>query len=73
MPKKLAFDVQEVKGGPVKNLSLNMLNFFPFHMDEVYYLRQAEAEFEYDGVKGVGIAEMGINLNKYDVDVKSTY
>ena len=73
MPKKLAFDVQEVKGGPVKKLSLNMLNFFPFHMDEVYYLRQAEAEFEYDGVKGVGIAEMGINLNKYDIDVKSTY
>lgn len=73
MPKSLSFDVQEVKGGPTKKLSLEMLTFFPFNMDDVYYLRQAEAAFEYDGVKGVGIAEMGINPNKYDIDIKSTY
>ena len=73
LPKSMSFDVQEVKNGPKKHLSLRMLNFFPFHMDEVYYLRQAETEFEYDGVKGVGIAEMGANLNKYNIDVSSTY
>jgi len=38
-----------------------------------YYLRQAEAEFEYDGVKGVGIAEMGVNLKNYDIDLDFTY
>lgn len=73
LPKSLEFDVQEVKDGPIKHMKLNMLNFFPFHMDEDYYLRQAEAEFEYDGVNGVGIAEMGANLKNYDIDVRSTY
>ena len=34
---------------------------------------RVETEFEYDGVKGVGIAEMGANLNKYNIDVSSTY
>ena len=73
MPKSLSFEVQEVKDGPKKELKVNMLNFFPFRMDEDYYLRQAEAEFEYDGVKGVGIAEMGVNLKKYEIDIDSTY
>jgi hypothetical protein len=73
LPKTLSFDVLETRKGPVKKLKVNMLNFFPFHMDEIYYLRQAEAAFEYDGVKGVGIAEMGANLTKYDIDVPSTY
>lgn len=73
MPKKLSFKVQETKGGPKKQLTINMLAFFPFLMDKDYYLRQAEAEFEYDGVKGVGIAEMGINLKNYDIDIESTY
>lgn len=73
LPKAFSFEVQEVKDGPKKKVSLNMLNFFPFHMDKDYYLRQAETEFEYDGVKGVGIAEMGVNLKNYDIDVSSTY
>ena len=73
LPKELTFDVQEKKNGPVKKLKLKMLNFFPFHMDNAYYLRQAEAEFEYDGIKGVGIAEMGANLTNYNIDVRSTY
>lgn len=73
MPKSLSFDVQEDKHSPKKKLSVNMLNFFPFSMDDEYYLRQAEAEFEYDGVKGVGIAEMGINPNAYDIDISTTY
>jgi hypothetical protein len=73
MPKSLSFDVQEEKDGPLKKMSLNMHTFFPFNMDDVYYLRQAEATFEYDGVKGVGIAEMGINKEKYEIDINSTY
>lgn len=73
MPKSLSFPVQEDKDGPMKKLSVDMRAFFPFKMDENYYLRQAEAEFIYDGVKGVGIAEMGINPGKYEIDVGSTY
>ena len=73
MPKSLSFDVQEEKNGSSKNMSLEMKQFFPFHMDNVYYLRQAKADFMYDGVKGVGIAEMGINLNKHEINVDTTY
>jgi hypothetical protein len=73
MPKKISFDVLEEKHGIAKHLSINMLNFFPFTMDGVYYIRDAEAEFEYDGVKGIGIAEMGIDPNAYDIDIRSTY
>jgi hypothetical protein len=39
-----------------------MQEFFPFTMDEVYSIRQAKAVFEYDGVKGVGIVEMGLKI-----------
>jgi len=73
MPKSLSFDVQEDKNGTLKNMSLEMKHFFPFHMDKEYYLRQAKADFIYDGVKGVGIAEMGVNLKTNKVDVDSTY
>lgn len=73
LPKKLSFKVQEKKGGPLKEVKINMNAFFPFFMDKDYYLRQAESEFEYDGVKGVGIAEMGANLKNYDIDLDSTY
>ncbi len=72
MPKSLSFPVQEDKDGPVKTLSLKMRTFFPFRMDETYYLRQAESEFVYDGVKGIGFAEMGINLGKHEIDINST-
>ncbi len=72
MPKSFTFKVQEDADGPEKELTVNMRAFFPFRMDDVYYLRQAEAEFIYDGVKGVGIAEMGINLGKYEIDINST-
>ena len=73
MPKKLQFDVMEDKNGPLKNMSLEMKQFFPFHMDKDYYLRQAKADFIYDGIKGVGIAEMGINLKKHKINVGTTY
>ncbi len=72
MPKSLSFPVREEADGPQKKLTVNMRTFFPFRMDDVYYLRQAEAEFTYDGVKGVGIAEMGINPGKYEIDINST-
>jgi hypothetical protein len=73
MPKDLSFEVMEEKGGEKKMMSLEMKEFFPFHMDGKYYLRQAKSNFIYDGVKGVGIAEMGINLKNYEIDVDSTY
>jgi len=73
MPKKLEFMVMEEEGNTEKKMSLQMQHFFPFHMDNDYYLRQAKADFIYDGVKGVGIAEMGVNLKKYDLDVSTTY
>jgi hypothetical protein len=73
LPKELSFEVQEVKNGPIKKVSIKMKDFFPFRMDNDYYLRQATSVFEYDGVKGIGIAEMGINLKSYDIDIYSTY
>ncbi len=69
MPHSLSFDVQKEKNGPFKNVSLEMKQFFPFHMDKDYYLRQAKADFIYDGVKGVGIAELGVNLIEYGRDI----
>ncbi|NOY51264.1 MAG: hypothetical protein GXO88_11985 [Chlorobi bacterium] len=73
MPKELSFDVMEEKGGKKKLMTLEMKDFFPFQMDNNYYLRQARSNFMYDGVKGVGIAEMGVNLKNYEIDVDSTY
>ena len=73
MPKTLQFEVQEEKGSKLKLLSLQMEAFFPFFMDEFYYLRQSKAHFEYDGVKGIGLAEMGINLNNHELDVSKTH
>jgi len=73
MPKSLSFDVIEKENGPIKRMSLEMKHFFPFHMDNDYYLRQAKADFSYGDKKGVGIAEMGINLKTYQIDVNSTY
>ncbi|NOX87135.1 MAG: hypothetical protein GXO86_14455 [Chlorobi bacterium] len=72
MPKSFSFMVQEDADGPQKKLTVNMRTFFPFNLDKVYYVREAEAEFIYDGVKGVGIAEMGINPGKYEIDINST-
>jgi hypothetical protein len=71
-PKKISFGVEEFKG-EIAPLHINLKTFFPFKMDEIYYIRQAAAEFEYNGVKGIGIAEMGANLHNYDIDISSTY
>ncbi len=68
LPTQVAFEVQEKKGESEKAVKVIMKEFFPFIMDDVYHIRQAKAEFEYDGVKGIGIAEMGINLKRYKLD-----
>ncbi|HEY9113047.1 MAG TPA: hypothetical protein VIN10_00015 [Bacteroidales bacterium] len=70
-PKKIRFQIEEEKGLYVP-LSINMKTFFPFKMDDVYYIRQAASVFEYNGVKGIGIAEMGANMKKYNIDIAST-
>lgn len=72
MPKEVVFPVIEHKDGIEKLLQTNMKVFFPFVMDDVYYIRQAKAEFDYNGVRGMGIAEMGINMKKYDIEIGST-
>lgn len=72
MPKEVFFPVVEQKGTYKKQLHVNMRSFFPFLMDDVYYIRQAKAEFIFDGIRGIGIAEMGINLNKYDIEISHT-
>lgn len=71
-PKKIEFQIEEEKGRLVP-LSVDMKTFFPFKMDDLYYIRQAAAVFEYDGIKGIGIAEMGANMNNYEFDIASTY
>jgi hypothetical protein len=70
-PKKLNFQIEEEKGATLP-LLINLKTFFPFKMDGLYYIRQAAADFEYNGIKGIGIAEMGANMNNYDIDIAST-
>ncbi len=72
LPKFLSLPVSEQKDLPEKTLRVNMKAFFPFVMDDIYYIRQAKAEFEYDGIPGLGIAEMGVNLNKYEIEISHT-
>jgi len=64
----LSFQVKESAGEGEKSVQINMLEFFPFTMDEVYSIRQAKASFEYDGVKGFGIVEMGLKVKKREQD-----
>jgi len=59
-PPELSFDIVEQAGMAEKNVQIEMLEFFPFTMDEIYSIRQAKAAFEYDGIKGIGIVEMGL-------------
>ncbi len=72
LPEKLSLPVYEKKGQQGKTLQVNMKAFFPFVMDDVYHIRQAKAEFLYDGVRGLGIAEMGVNIKKYDIKIDHT-
>ncbi len=67
LPKTLSFTVMETKDGKSIPVHVQMNTFFSFTMDGVYHIRQAQAEFDYGGVKGIGIAEMGINVKKYNV------
>ena len=59
---EFSFKVKEKEGEAEKMVKVEMLEFFPFVMDEKYSIRQAKAVFEYDGVKGVGIVEMGLKI-----------
>ncbi len=60
LPHKLSFKVKEMEKGDEKEITTDMVEFFPFMMDAVYHIRQSKAEFTYGGVKGIGIAEMGV-------------
>lgn len=71
-PKKISFHVEEDKGVFVP-LTIDLKTYFPFKMDDVYYIRQAMAQFNYNGIKGIGIAEMGANMKKHNFDIASTY
>ncbi len=63
-----SFAVQERAGEAEKTAQVEMQEFFPFTMDEVYSIRQAKAAFTYNGVKGVGIVEMGLKVKKKNPD-----
>ncbi len=67
LPKTLSFPVKIKSGDKSITVNVDMKAFFPFTMDDIYYIRQAKAEFDFGGKKGSGIAEMGINLKKYNV------
>ena len=60
LPHKLSFNVKETEKGEDITITTDMQEFFPFMMDDVYHIRQSKAEFTFGGVKGIGIAEMGI-------------
>jgi len=59
-----SFAVQEMADEAEKTVQIEMQEFFPFAMDDRYAIRQAKAAFTYDGVKGVGIVEMGLKMKK---------
>jgi hypothetical protein len=42
-------------------------------MDGSYYIREAKAEFTFGDKKGIGVAEMGLNIKKYAIDVSNIY
>ncbi len=67
LPKTLSFPLKVKQGEKSIIVNVDMNLFFPFTMDGVYHIRQAKAEFDFGGQKGIGIAEMGINLKKYNV------
>jgi hypothetical protein len=69
MPTSFSFPVWEDQYGQPKQFKAKMLSIFPLNMKGKYFQRQAEAVFEYDGVKGVGIAELGIHPEKYGLDI----
>lgn len=70
-PGSFSFPVQEVMDGPIKQFSVELLSEFPYRVHPDYQIRQAEATFEYNGVKGIGIVEMGFNLKKYETGMNS--
>ncbi|MCF6171985.1 MAG: hypothetical protein L3J66_13495 [Bacteroidales bacterium] len=62
-----SFKIRERGGETEKTVQVEMLELFTFEMDNVYSIRQAKAAFEYGGMKGMGIVEMGLaveNNNK---------
>ncbi len=67
LPGHLSFNIKETENSAAIPINIDMKTFFPFTMDGVYHIRQAEASVEWGGIKGIGIAEMGINLRKYNV------
>ena len=69
MPKTLSFKIMEPGSVNPVPVRVTMGTFFTFMMDNVYFIRQSHAQFEIGGVKGTGIAEMGINVKKYDVRI----
>lgn len=71
LQKEINFNVEESKRGAAMPLSVSMKTFFQFGKDDHYYILQSKSDF-YNGVKGIGIAEMGINLKNYDIYLNST-
>jgi len=69
LPAEVELPLQLRPGEEKKLLKVRMKAFFPFLMDDTYHIRQALAHFSLDGVPGMGIAEMGINTKKHDVDL----
>jgi len=69
LPVEVVLPLQIHPGEEKKLLKVKMIAFFPFLMDDTYHIRQALAHFTLDGVPGMGIAEMGINTKKHDVDL----
>lgn len=47
-----------------RKVEVQMKESFPFLMDDIYTIRQAKSSFEFEGVKGLGICEMGLKSNK---------
>ena len=69
LPTEVEYTLRLRPGEAEKRMKVRMKAFFPFTMDGVYHIRQALADFSLDGVPGMGIAEMGINLKTHDLPI----
>ncbi len=59
------------EGTGENKVDIQMKESFPFTMDDIYTIRQSKSMFEFEGVKGIGIVEMGLRMQKENQDERS--
>ena len=69
IPEKGKFSFYTADGDK-HDLEFEMAGKFEFMMDNEYYIHEGMGNFVLDGVKGMGVAEFGLNPQFYDLKVR---